>query len=43
MTVTEQIWFIIGISGFLIFFEAAIISMRIPVKSAACPVKSATL
>ncbi len=25
MTVTEQIWFIIGISGFLIFFEAAII------------------
>lgn len=25
MTATEQLWFIIGIAGFLVFFEAAII------------------
>jgi hypothetical protein len=27
MTVPEQMWFIIGVSGFLIFFEAAIIKI----------------
>ena len=27
MTVTEQLWFIIGIAGFLVFFEAAIINI----------------
>jgi preprotein translocase subunit Sss1 len=27
MTATEQVWFIVGISGFLIFFENAIIEI----------------
>ncbi len=27
MTATEQLWFIIGISGFLVFFENAIIEI----------------
>jgi len=27
MTATEQVWFIIGIAGFLIFFENAIIEI----------------